>query len=75
MMAQLGHMDRETSLEYVHIQQRALDRAKELIAAEQSEIMKVAERHPAQLEGRPTAQEASKPTLILDSGENPGRRR
>ena len=75
MMAQLGHMDRETSLEYVHIQQRALDRAKELIAAEQSEIMKVAELHPAQLEGKSAAREASKPTLILDSGENPGRRR
>ena len=43
MMAQLGHMDRETSLEYVHIQQRALDRAKQLIEAEQAEILATAE--------------------------------
>lgn len=38
MMAQLGHMDRETSLDYVHIQQRALERAKQLIESEQAEI-------------------------------------
>lgn len=42
MMAQLGHMDRETSLEYVHIQQRALERAKQMIEAEQAEIMAAA---------------------------------
>ena len=42
MMAQLGHMDRETSLEYVHIQQRALDRAKQMIEAEQSEVLTAA---------------------------------
>ena len=39
MMAQLGHMDRETSLDYVHIQQRALERARKLIEAEQAEIL------------------------------------
>src|SRR5262249_17508945 len=39
MMAQLGHMDRETSLDYVHIQQRALERAKQLIESEQKEIL------------------------------------
>ena len=39
MMAQLGHMDRETSLEYVHIQQRAFERAKALIEQEQAEIV------------------------------------
>jgi integrase len=39
MMAQLGHMDRETSLEYVHIQQRAFERAKALIEKEQAEIV------------------------------------
>lgn len=39
MMAQLGHMDRETSLEYVHIQQKVLERAKQLIEAEQAEIL------------------------------------
>lgn len=42
MMAQFGHMDRETSLEYVHIQQRALERAKQMIEAEQAEIMAAA---------------------------------
>jgi integrase len=73
MMAQLGHMDRETSLEYVHIQQRALERAKELIEAEQSEIMKAVEAHSAQLEVRSAAPDASGPTLIL--GVNPGLRR
>ena len=39
MMAQLGHMDRQTSLDYVHIQQRALERPKQLIEAEQAEIL------------------------------------
>ena len=43
MMAQLGHMDRETSLEYVHIQQRALDRAKHLIESEQAEVLATAQ--------------------------------
>jgi integrase len=42
MMAQLGHMDRQTSLEYVHIQQRALQKAKDLIEQEQAEIVAVA---------------------------------
>ena len=43
MMAQLGHMDRETSLEYVHIQQRALERAQQLIESEQKEILAIAQ--------------------------------
>src|SRR5947199_9292932 len=43
MMAQLGHMDRETSLDYVHIQQHALERAKELIDSEQAEILAFAQ--------------------------------
>lgn len=43
MMTQLGHMDRETSLEYVHIQQRALERAQQLIESEQKEILAMAE--------------------------------
>lgn len=43
MMAQLGHMDRETSIEYVHIQQRALERAKQLIESEQTEVLATAE--------------------------------
>jgi hypothetical protein len=42
MMAQLGHMDRETSLEYVHIQQRALEQAKTLIESEQSDVLAAA---------------------------------
>jgi len=45
MMAQLGHMDRQTSLEYVHIQQRAFERAKDLIELEQAEILAVAKGH------------------------------
>jgi hypothetical protein len=43
MMSQLGHMDRETSLEYVHIQQRALERAQQLIESEQKEILAMAQ--------------------------------
>jgi integrase len=43
MMAQLGHMDRETSLQYVHIQQRALERARQLIESEQAEILAFAQ--------------------------------
>jgi integrase len=46
MMAQLGHMDRETSLEYVHIQQRALEHAKQLIESEQEGILATAEGRP-----------------------------
>lgn len=75
MMAQLGHMDRETSLEYVHIQQRALERAKELIEAEQSEIMSAAEAYPARLETTWLPEDPSRRGLILDSGEHPVRRR
>lgn len=44
MMAQLGHMDRETSLEYVHIQNRALERAKQLIESEQTEVLAAAQK-------------------------------
>ena len=44
MMAQLGHMDRETSLDYVHIQQHALERARQLIESEQAEILSFAQR-------------------------------
>jgi integrase len=35
MMAQLGHMDRETSLHYVHFQQQALEKAKKRIERQQ----------------------------------------
>jgi integrase len=48
MMAQLGHMDRETSLEYVHIQQRALERAKHLIESEQDDVLATAEGRPVE---------------------------
>ena len=44
MMAQLGHMDRETSLEYVHIQQNAFERAKQLIESEQAEVLAAAQK-------------------------------
>ena len=40
MMAQVGHMDRETSLEYVHIQTEALKRAQRLIEGQQTNLMK-----------------------------------
>jgi len=39
MMAQVGHMDRETSLEYVHIQTDALRRAQQLMEGQQTQIM------------------------------------
>jgi integrase len=42
MMAQLGHMDRQTSLDYVHIQQRAFQLARELIEREQAEVLSAA---------------------------------
>jgi integrase len=42
MMAQLGHMDRETSLEYVHIQPRALERAKQMIESQQANVLAAA---------------------------------
>ncbi len=41
MMAQLGHMDRETSLHYVHIQQREFDRMKRLMERQQATILAV----------------------------------
>ena len=47
MMAQVGHMDRQTSLEYVHIQQSALERAQQLIEREQTAVLKAtAETRP-----------------------------
>jgi integrase len=52
MMAQLGHMDRETSLEYVHIQHKALERAKQLIEAEQSEVLTAAYKIAGALQER-----------------------
>ena len=58
MMAQLGHMDRQTSLDYVHIQQRALERAKQLIEAEQAEIL-AATRVPSKPESTCGYQKAS----------------
>jgi hypothetical protein len=59
MMAQLGHMDRETSLDYVHIQQRALERAKQLIEVEQSELLAVAQS--ASLESESMAPDSTSP--------------
>src|SRR5438874_732593 len=48
MMAQLGHMDRETSLEYVHIQQQALERAKQLIDQSRPQYLLQRRDHLAQ---------------------------
>jgi hypothetical protein len=62
MMAQVGHMDRQTSLEYVHIQQSALERAQRMIEREQTAILKATKgvisasqsrnRQPRRLPGR-----------------------
>lgn len=40
MMEQVGHMDRETSLEYVHIQTDALKHAQRLIEGQQANLMR-----------------------------------
>ena len=40
MMAQVGHMDRETSLAYVHIQTDALKSAQRSIEGQQKNLMK-----------------------------------
>lgn len=70
MMAQLGHMDRETSLEYVHIQQRALERAQQLIESEQKDILATAEgrRRHRKTRGKPgkadKAANAAKPRQL-----------
>ena len=42
MMAQVGHMDRETSLEYVHIQTDALREAQRLIERRQTKVTRAA---------------------------------
>jgi len=44
MMAQVGHMDRETSLEYVHIQTDALKQAQRLIERHQTQVTKAARK-------------------------------
>lgn len=74
MMAQLGHMDRETSLEYVHIQQRALERAKQLIESEQAEILAAAKSLPTPPKGDALVKLKMQP-LILDSGPTNLRRK
>jgi len=48
MMAQLGHMDRETSIEYVHIQQQALQKAKARIEKQQTNVLNAATGRPAE---------------------------
>jgi len=65
MMAQLGHMDRETSLEYVHVQNRALERAKQLIESEQQEILLAAQgkRPQEDLEGSEELTPGKKPLV------------
>jgi integrase len=49
MMAKLGHMDRQASLDYVHIQQGSLEPAKQLIESEQTEILAAARGHVIQV--------------------------
>jgi integrase len=66
MMAQLGHMDRETSLDYVHIQQRALEKAKQLIESEQQELLSVAQ---GKIPQKRIDSAESKPALTLASGD------
>src|SRR6185312_13134586 len=44
MMAQLGHMDRETSLQYVHIQTDALKEAQRLIERRQAVVTRAARK-------------------------------
>ena len=46
MMAQLGHMDRETSIDYVHIQQQALRKAKARIEGQQIKVLSAATGRP-----------------------------
>jgi integrase len=46
MMAQLGHMDRETSIDYVHIQQQALQKAKARIERQQPGVLSAATGKP-----------------------------
>ena len=48
MMAQLGHMDRETSIDYVHIQQQALQEAKARIEKQQTSVLNAATGKPAE---------------------------
>jgi|GEM_PF-1017484 len=68
MMAQLGHMDRETSLEYVHIQQRAMERAQQLIESEQKEILATAEGRKRKLRARHgTRTAAAKPVVAVST--------
>lgn len=52
MMAQVGHMDRQTSLEYVHIQQNALERAQRLIEREQAAVLKATRSRVPASQGR-----------------------
>ena len=45
---------RETSLEYVHIQQQALERAKQLIESEQAPVLAAAQRSSGAADGSAT---------------------
>ena len=47
MMVWLGHMDRQTSLEYVHTQKETLDKAKGAIELQQQVAMATAQASPA----------------------------
>jgi uncharacterized protein YjcR len=47
MMAQISHMDRETSLDYVHIQTDALKRAQKLMEDQQMNLMMAVRKLPS----------------------------
>jgi hypothetical protein len=70
MMAQLGHMDRETSLEYVHIQQHALQRAQELIEREQAEVLRAAKGRELKVRPRRIETTASGWSTIWSSSQS-----
>lgn len=59
MMEQVGHMDRETSLEYVHIQTDALRRAQRLIEGQQTGLMKAVRKA-----GRRQGKKSGQPKLL-----------
>src|SRR5262249_37040102 len=65
MMAQVGHMDRETSLEYVHIQTEALKRAQRLIEGQQTNLMKAVRK------ARPRRSETADQRKIRGRGAAP----
>jgi len=69
MMAQLGHMDRETSIDYVHIQQQALQKAKARIEKQQTNVLNAATGRPAE----PSNDRRDRPRLLKSGSRANGR--